>query len=114
MIGQLVTLYQEMQSIRSIQQLTDQGESIRNIATDLRVPLRNELTNTLQQEKDLSSQTGVTKEQYDALTARFKAMAAALVPLSEEILVLDQSKSNLTLWSKAHIAESRSMLISMI
>jgi small-conductance mechanosensitive channel len=114
MIGQLVTLYEEMQSIRSIQQLTEQGESIRKIATDLRVPLRNELTGTLQQEKDLSSQTGVTKEQYDALTARFKALASALVPLSEEILVLDQSKSNLTLWSKAHIAESRSMLISIL
>jgi small-conductance mechanosensitive channel len=114
LLGQLMTLYDEMQSIHSIEQLIDQGEGIRKIATDLKVPLRNELSATLQKNKDLSSATGVTKEQYDALTARFKGLSSAMVPLSEEILVLDQSKSNLTLWSKAHAGESRSTLISIL
>jgi small-conductance mechanosensitive channel len=114
LLGQLITLYGEMQSIRSIQQLMDEGEGIRKIATNLRVPLRNQLSSTLQKEKDLSTQTGVTKAQYDVLTERFKGLSAALLPLSEEILVLDQSRSNLTQWSKARTAESRTTLISIV
>ena len=114
LLGQLMALYDQMQSIHSIQQRMDEGENIRKIATNLRVPLRAELSSTLQQEKDLAAKTGVTREQYDVLTARFKALSAALVPLSEEIVVLDQSKSNLTLWSKAHSTESRTTLIAIL
>jgi small-conductance mechanosensitive channel len=114
LLGQLMALYDQMQSIHSIQQRTDEGENIRKIATNLRVPLRAELSSTLQQEKDLAAKVGVTRDQYDALTARFKALSAALVPLSEEIVVLDQSKSNLTQWSKAHSTESRTTLIAIL
>lgn len=114
LLGQLMALYDQMQSIHSIQQRTDEGENIRKIATNLRVPLRAELSSTLQQEKDLAAKAGVTRDQYDALTARFKALSVALVPLSEEIVVLDQSKSNLTQWSKAHSTESRTTLIAIL
>lgn len=114
LLGQLIMLYGEMQGIRSIDQRIDEGDNIRQIASNLRVPLRNELTGTLQQEKDLGAQTGVTKDQYDALTARFNGISAALLPLSEEILVLDQSRSNLSQWEKAHTNESRTILLSIV
>ena len=57
---------------------------------------------------------GVTRDQYDALTERFKALSGALVPLSEEVLVLDQSRSNLLEWRKAHTNESRGTLIALL
>jgi small-conductance mechanosensitive channel len=114
LVGQLMTLYEEMQSIRSIEQRMDEAANIEKIANNLRVPLRKELTDTLQKEKDLGAQKGVTKEQYDALTQRFKGISAALLPLSEEIVVLDQSQSNFVQWRKAHTTESSSILISII
>ena len=114
LFGQLVTLYGEMQSIRSIDQRMDEADELRKSASSLRVPLRNELTGTLQREKDLGANAGVTKEQYDGLTARFKGISAALLPLSEELVVLDQSQANLSQWKKAHTDESRTILISIL
>jgi small-conductance mechanosensitive channel len=114
LFGQLVTLYGEMESVRSIEQRVSENDDVQKIATSLRTPLRNELSSTVNQEKDLAAKPGVTKDQYDALTRRFKAISAALLPLSEELLVLDQSKSNLLQWRTAHISESRTMLLAIL
>ena len=114
LLGQLVILYKEMLSIRSIEQRLGENDEIQTIANTLRAPLRTKLTATVQQGKTLGAQSGVTKAQYDALTAQFKQLSAALLPLSEEILVLDQSRSNLLNWRRAHTTESRRLLISII
>jgi len=114
LFGELMALYGEVQSIHSIELRINESDDVRKIATNLRTPLRNELSSTVNQEKDLANQSGVSKEQYDALTKRFKAIAAAMLPLSEELLVLDQSKANLLQWRTAHVNESRSMLVSIL
>lgn len=114
LVGELLTLYSEMQSIRSIDQRVDENDAVQKIATGLKTPLRAALTNTFQQEKDLATKTGVTRDQYDELTERFKALSGALVPLSEEVVVLDQSRSNLLQWRKAHTNESRGTLIALV
>jgi small-conductance mechanosensitive channel len=114
LLGQLMDIYDEMQNIRWIEQLIGSDDSIKKVVSDLRVPLRTEMTNTLNQEKDLSTEKGVTEEQYAALAQRFKQLSAALVPLSEEVLVLDQSESNLVQWREAHTAESREILVSIL
>jgi small-conductance mechanosensitive channel len=114
LFGALIALYGEVQSIHSIELRISESDNVQKIATNLRTPLRNELSNTVNHEKNLANQSGVSKEQYDALTKRFKAITAAMLPLSEELLVLDQSKSNLLQWRTAHINESRSMLLSIL
>jgi small-conductance mechanosensitive channel len=114
LLGQLVILYKEMLSIRSIEQRLSENDEIQTIANNLRAPLRAKLTDTVQQGKTLGSQSGVTKAQYDALTEQFKQLSAALLPLSEEILVLDQSRSNLLNWRRAHTTESRRLLIAIV
>ena len=114
LLGQLIALYAEMQNIRAIDQLMDEGDGIGKIASNLRSPLRDELNATIQKEKQLATQSEVTKEQYDALTQQFKDISAALLPLSEELLVLDQSRSNLLQWRKAHTNESQRTLISIV
>jgi small-conductance mechanosensitive channel len=114
LLGQLVILYREMLSIRSIEQRLSENDEIQTIANNLRAPLRTKLTSTVQQGKTLGAQSGVSKAQYDALAEQFKQLSAALLPLSEEILVLDQSRSNLLNWRRAHTTESRRLLISIV
>ena len=114
LLGQLVILYKEMLSIRSIEQRLSENDEIQTIANNLRAPLRKKLTDTVQQGKTLGTQSGVSKAQYDALTEQFKQLSAALLPLSEEILVLDQSRSNLLNWRRAHTTESRRLLIAIL
>ena len=114
LFGQLVALYRQMLSIRAIEQRLQEGDNIQKLANARRTPLRQELTDTVQQGKNLSTQEGVSKQQYDALTQQFKQFSAALLPLSEEILVLDQSRSNLLNWRRAHTTESRHLLLSIL
>jgi small-conductance mechanosensitive channel len=114
LIGELMMLYGQMENIRAADQLLDETESVRKIASDLREPLRKQLAATLQSGKDLANQTGVPKQQYDALTARFNQLSAALLPLSQEIVVLDQCRSNLLEWRRSLANESAVMLRSLI
>ncbi len=114
LLGQLIALYGEMQNIRAIEQLMDESDDVGKLVSNLRSPLRDELNATIQKEKQLATQTGVTKEQYDALTQQFKNISSALLPLSEELLVLDQSRSNLLQLRKAHTTESQRTLISIV
>jgi len=113
LIGELMMLYGQMENIRAADQLLDETESVRKIASDLREPLRKQLLATLQSGKDLANQTGVPKQQYDVLTARFNQLSAALLPLSQETVVLDQSRSNLLEWKRSLSNESAAMLRSL-
>lgn len=113
LIGELMTLYGQMENIRATDQLLDETESVRKIASDLREPLRKQLLATLQSGKDLANQTGAPKQQYDVLTARFNQLSAALLPLSQEIVVLDQSRSNLLECRRSLSNESAAMLRSL-
>jgi small-conductance mechanosensitive channel len=114
LFGQLVALYRQMLNIRAIEQRLQEGDNIQKLANARRAPLRQKLTDTVQQGKNLSTQEGISKQQYDALTEQFKQLSAALLPLSEEILVLDQSRSNLLNWRRAHTTESRNLLLSIL
>lgn len=114
LFGQLVALYREILSIRTIQQRLDENDNIQKIANSVRAPLHDKLRNTLQQGTALGQQNNVSKEQYDALTQQFKQLSAALLPLNEEIMVLDQSRTNLVNWRSSHATESRTLLLSII
>lgn len=114
LLGQLMVLYREMLSLRSIEQRLSENDDIQKIANDLRTPLRKKMSDTLQQGRDLSGQSNVPRAHYDALTQQFKQLSEALLPLSEEVLVLDQSRSNLVSWRSAHTTESRRLLIAIV
>ena len=114
LLGQLMALYREVLSLRSIEQRLSENDDIQKIANNLRTPLRKKLSDTLQQGRTLSGQPNVPRAQYDELTAQFRQLSGALLPLSEEILVLDQSRSNLRNWRTAHTSESRRLLIAIV
>ncbi len=124
LIGEAGALYTEMTSLREIDQLVNETQNVRDIADALRQPLRSAMKATIQQSKDLENQTQAAgsnsaqaanlKPQYDALAARFKSLSAALVPLSQEVVVLDQSKVNLLEWRRSITRQSGYALRSLL
>jgi hypothetical protein len=55
-----------------------------------------------------------TRKTFDALTAEFKAIASASVPLSQEIMALEQSQASLQAWHRAVDEEYKSILSSLL
>jgi small-conductance mechanosensitive channel len=117
LIGEAGALYTEMTSLREIDQLATETQNLRDIADALRQPLRNAMKATIQQSTALQNQAQAAgsnpaapaanlKSQYDALATRFKSLSAALVPLSQEVVVLDQSKANLLEWRRSITRQS--------
>ena len=117
LIGEAGALYTEMTSLREIDQLATETQNLRDIADALRQPLRNAMKATIQQSSALQNQAQASgsnpaapaanlKSQYDALATRFKSLSAALVPLSQEVVVLDQSKANLLEWRRSITRQS--------
>ena len=51
-----------------------------------------------------------TRETFDSVTATFKVLSAAAVPLSQEIIIIEQSRANLLAWRIAIDTEYRSVL----
>lgn len=50
----------------------------------------------------------------DSITARFKAVSSATVPLSQEVIVIEQSRANLSAWQTSVQREYTSILHSLL
>jgi small-conductance mechanosensitive channel len=124
LIGEAGALYTEMSSLREIDQLANETQNLRDIADAQRQPLRNAMKATIQQSTALENQAQAAssnpapaanlKSQYDALATKFKSLSAALVPLSQEVVVLDQSKANLLEWRRSITRQSGYALRSLL
>jgi len=55
-----------------------------------------------------------TRKNFDAVTAKFKAISAASVPLSQEMTALEQGQASLQAWRRAVDEEYRSILRSLL
>jgi small-conductance mechanosensitive channel len=117
LIGEVVSLYEQLQGMHQITQLTQETGHVRQAAEKLRAPLQTTLRATIQQGEQLANQTGTTdvdRKQFDVLATRFKQIAKATLPLSQEIILLDQSNANLVEWRQSVDHESRSILWSIL
>jgi small-conductance mechanosensitive channel len=123
LIGEAGALYTEMSSIREIDQLANETQNLRDIADALRQPLRSAMKATIQQSTALENQAQAAgsnpaaanlKPQYDALATKFKSLSAALIPLSQEVVVLDQSKANLLEWRRSITRQSGYVLRGLL
>ena len=80
--------------------------SVSNLARQVQIPLRTKLKAAIQQGRDLANQTAPqdptkaeeTRRNLGALTAQFKQISSATLPLSQEIIVLDECRANLLEW----------------
>jgi small-conductance mechanosensitive channel len=116
LIGQSLALFDQMQTMHQLDQMADETSKMRATADQVRKPLRDIIVATIKQGRDLANQSQApsapagskgspaaqsTTQEFQAITARFKELASATVPLSQEIVILDESRTNLLEWQKS-------------
>jgi small-conductance mechanosensitive channel len=121
LIGQALDLYREIRGMHQIDQLSDETADVRQTVQDVRKPLHDALTATVQRGRDLANQAAPdsskaesVRQQFQDITNRFKTLADASVPLAQETLVLDQSRANLYEWRRAMQGEFRTVLEALL
>ena len=122
LIGRCLTLYAELRTIHNIDQLANETERVRENAAALRKPMRDTLASTIQRGRDLTTQTPssdpaqakAAQQELRSLTGQFKQLANVVIPLSQEMMVLDQSRSNFLNWRNSIARESKDALRSVI
>jgi len=122
LISQAITLYDYMSAEHQIDGLVKETSDTRNVADGVRTPLRDAMRATIQQSQKLASQPPasdpqqlqVERQSFHELTERFKQLSNVLLPLSQEIVVLDDSKTNLDEWRSSIARESKHVLRSVL
>ena len=134
LIGQSLALFDQMQAMHQLDQMSTETQKMRATADEVRKPLRDILVATIRQGRDLANQAQAppasngnagansnnsqsaqsTTQAFQAITAKFKELAAATVPLSQELVVLDESRTNLDEWRKSIRTESEYELRGVI
>ena len=119
LIGELVTLYDQVQSMRTIDRLLAENARVSETATALREPLRDSIRAIIAKGQQGLPQAaagdgGAQPGDFSQLTKQFNQLSAALLPLSQELLVLDESRSNLQQWRTSISSESRRGLIALL
>jgi small-conductance mechanosensitive channel len=113
LLSQALSLYGAMTSVHEIDQLNSETLRVREIANELRQPLRDALVATVKKGRDLSDQaasgqgTPATPQQFQQLTDQFKQLSAVVLPLSQELTVLDQASANLQEWRTSIFRETK-------
>ena len=119
LIGQLGTLYDQVQSMRTINRLVGENSRVIQNASNLREPVLAAIRAIVTQEQQSSPQTGLATgapqpRNFSQLANQFKQLSAAVVPLSQELLVLQESRSNLEEWRNSIAGESKHDLIALL
>lgn len=126
LIGQAMTLGARVRGMREIDQMIKETDRVRQDAESLRKPLRETLAGILQRGRDLANEPTASastdnqdaRREYQDLTERFKLLSSAALPLSQEILLLEQIRGNYIEWRRSIVRESadtlRSLLIRLI
>ncbi len=122
LISEAITLYDYMSAERQIDDIIRETDNTRDVADRLRTPLRTALRATIQQSQTLGSQQTATnpqqlqaeRQQFEQLTERFKQLSNVMLPLSQEIIVLNNSATNFEEWRGSISRESRYVLRSLL
>ena len=133
---QASVLLQLVETLHGLASLAQENDHLQRQVTHLRAPMLTILRGLLQEGQQLSQQAEASlpvkhaaahagakaaggpaapaPEDLQAITARFKALSAATVPLSQELIVLEQSQANLTAWQTSVRAEYGRILHSLL
>jgi small-conductance mechanosensitive channel len=122
LIGHSLTLYAELRTTHSIDEMANETARVRDHAAALRKPMRDTLASTIQRGRDLTSQpppsdpaqAKAAPQELRSLTGQFKQLSNVVIPLSQEIMVLDQSRSNFLNWRNSIARESKDTLRSLV
>jgi small-conductance mechanosensitive channel len=140
--SQAKVLFQLLGARQDIDSLIRDANGLHQQATALRAPLLNTLRSTIAEGQALSQQAALpvspasgisatktgqaaaasalasTRKSFDELTATFNSLSGAAVPLSQEIMTLEQCRAGLQAWRAAvnqeYISILRSLLLRVI
>jgi len=122
LISEAMTLYDYMSAVHQIDQVVKETNYTRDVADQVRAPLRDALRATIQESQRLENQPSSTdtqqlqaeRQDFQELTERFKQLSGALLPLSQEIIVLNDNKTNFDEWRNSITRESKYVLRSVL
>ncbi|HEY1656778.1 MAG TPA: mechanosensitive ion channel protein MscS [Candidatus Sulfotelmatobacter sp.] len=123
LISEAITFYDYMSAAHELDNLEKETDNTRNIADQLRTPLRQALRATIQESQTLSNQQPATsdpqqiqtqRQTFQELTQRFKQLADVMLPLSQEMIVLNDAHTNFSEWRDSITRESKYVLRSLL
>lgn len=137
LIGEAMSVYAEMRSIHEIDKRVKETAQLRAQVAELQKPLRANLIATVHRGRDLANlpdssgtpqaaqpatppatgaavQPPTSPQEYQAITDNFKQLSSALIPLSQEIVVLDESRTNFLEWRRSVVNESGGAVRSLL
>ncbi|HXS12421.1 MAG TPA: mechanosensitive ion channel family protein [Acidobacteriaceae bacterium] len=128
LVTQASVLFDLLSARRSIDQQIAETDHLRTQANSLREPFTHVLRSLIKQGDALSQQNVdlkatpttdsqdilATRKQFDQLTATFRVLSDAMLPLSQEVMLLDQQRGTLTSWRIAVDAEYQAILRSLL
>ncbi len=122
LFGQASVLFSQMGDIHDLDQLIAETERLRSTAQQLQAPLRVALKSMIQQGRDAANQPATSdpaqakkiRNDLEALTAEFKLISNAAVPLRQEMILLDQTHANLVEWRGSILREYKHVLRSLL
>jgi small-conductance mechanosensitive channel len=122
LIGQALSLYTELRTIHNIDQLANETARVHDNAAALRKPMRDTLAATIQHGRTLTAQAPpsdlaqaqAAQQELRSLTGQFKQVSNVVIPLSQEMMVLDQSRANFLNWRNSIARESKDTLRSVV
>jgi len=124
--GQALLLYDNMRGTHDLNQLISETDRMTESAKQVRRPLvaqlgeafkiisGNQQANAASGSAASGSASAPPDQDLDALTSKFKQISAATVPLSEEIIVLDQSRANFVEWRSSIQAQDKYLLRAIL
>jgi small-conductance mechanosensitive channel len=122
LIGHCLTLYAELRTMHNIDEMANETSRVRENAAALRKPMRDTLASTIQRGRELTgqappsdpTQAKAAPQELRSLTDQFKQLSNVVIPLSQEMMVLDQSRSNFLNWRNSIARESKDALRSVV
>lgn len=122
LISEAMTLYDYMSAMHQIDGVEEETDHTRDVADQLRTPLRDAMRASIQQSQKLANQPPsadpqqmqAERQTFQELTERFKQLSAALLPLSQEVIVLNDAKTNFVEWHNSISRESKYVLRSVL
>jgi len=118
LIGDALMFYDYMRTVHQIDQVIRETGYTREVADRLRTPMRDAMRATIQRSESLANRPSSTdpqqlqdqRQEFQQLTDRFKQLSAALIPLSQEMIVLNDAKANFDAWRGSIARESKYIL----
>jgi small-conductance mechanosensitive channel len=119
LVNRAIVLFSLIRDRRSLDLLISRTQELEKTANGLADPLSAELRRAVQEGDEMGEATAQTNDpaqleeqsrKIEALTMRFRSLSAALIPLREEAVALEHSRTNFVEWKRSVVDETNIIL----